>query len=53
MGAIWTEENKFSKWLEVEIVAAEVLAERGEIPLEAARAIRQHARFDMKPIPEI
>ena len=53
MGAIWTEENKFSKWLEVEIVAAEVLAERGEIPVEAARAIRQHARFDVNRIAEI
>ena len=53
MGAIWTEESKFNKWLEVEIVAAEVLAERGEIPLEAARAIRQHARFDGKRIAEI
>ena len=53
MGAIWTEENKFSKWLEVEIVAAEVLAERGDIPTEAARAIRQHARFDAKRIAEI
>jgi len=53
MGAIWTEENKFSQWLEVEIVAAEVLAERGEIPAEAARAMRQRARFDVKRIAEI
>jgi adenylosuccinate lyase len=53
MGAIWTEENKFHKWLEVEIVAAEVLAERGEIPAEAARALRQRARFDVKRIAEI
>jgi len=53
MGAIWTEENKFSKWLEVELVAAEVLAGRGEIPAEAARALRQRARFDVKRIAEI
>ena len=53
MGVIWTEENKFSKWLEIEIVAAEVLAERGEIPAEAARAMRQRARFDVKRIAEI
>ncbi|MBI1955589.1 MAG: adenylosuccinate lyase [Acidobacteria bacterium] len=53
MGAIWTEENKFRAWLEVEIVTAEVLAERGEVPAEAARAIRQKARFDVKRIAEI
>ncbi|MBI3895622.1 MAG: adenylosuccinate lyase, partial [Acidobacteria bacterium] len=53
MGAIWSEENKFRQWLEVEIVTAEVLAERGEIPTEAARAIRQKARFDVKRIAEI
>ena len=53
MGAIWTEENKFKQWLEVEIAAAEVLAERGEIPAEAARAIRKKAKFDVKRIAEI
>src|SRR3990167_5780091 len=53
MGAIWTEENKFRQWLEVELVAAEVLADQGEIPTEAARAIRQHARFDVQRIAEI
>ena len=53
MGAIWTEENKFKQWLEVETAAAEVLAERGEIPAEAARAIRQNAKFDVKRIAEI
>ena len=53
MGAIWTEENKYRQWLEVEIAAAEVLAERGEIPADAARAIRQKAKFDVKRIAEI
>ena len=53
MGAIWTEENKFKQWLEVELAAAEVLAERGEIPAEAARALRQKAKFDVKRIAEI
>ncbi|HEY7680972.1 MAG TPA: adenylosuccinate lyase [Terriglobia bacterium] len=53
MGAIWTDENKFQKWLEVELVTAEVLAERGEIPAEAARAMRAKARFDVKRIGEI
>jgi adenylosuccinate lyase len=53
MGAIWTEENKYKQWLEVEIAAAEVLAERGEIPRAAAKAIRKKARFDLKRIAEI
>ena len=53
MGAIWTEENKFRMWLEVELAAAEVLAARGEIPSEAARALRNGARFDVRRIAEI
>jgi adenylosuccinate lyase len=53
MGAIWTEENKFKQWLEVEIAAAEVLAERGEIPRAAAKALRKKAKFDVKRIAEI
>jgi adenylosuccinate lyase len=53
MGAIWTEENKFRQWLEVELVAAEVLADQGQIPAEAARALRAGARFDVRRIAEI
>jgi adenylosuccinate lyase len=53
MGAIWTEENKFRQWLEVELVTAEVLAEQGEIPAEATHALRRGARFDVKRIAEI
>lgn len=34
MGAIWTEENKFKAWLEVEILACEAWAELGDIPKE-------------------
>ena len=53
MGAIWTEENKYKQWLKVELAAAEVLAERGEIPSEAAEAMRENARFDVARIAEI
>jgi adenylosuccinate lyase len=53
MGAIWTEENRFKQWLEVELVTAEVLAEQGEIPAAAAAAMRQGARFDVKRIAQI
>jgi adenylosuccinate lyase len=44
MGRIWTEENKLAKWLEVELLACEALAERGEIPRDAVIRLRQHAR---------
>ena len=50
MGAIWSEENRYKQWLEVELVAAEVLAEQGHIPAEAAQALRQKARFDVNRI---
>ena len=53
MGAIWTEENKFKQWLEVELVTAEVLADQGEIPADAAKALRKGARFEVKRIAEI
>ncbi|MFT4112130.1 adenylosuccinate lyase [Silvibacterium sp.] len=41
MGQIWTDANKYSKWLAVETTASEVLAEAGIVPVEAARAIRE------------
>jgi adenylosuccinate lyase len=43
MGAIWSEENRFAQWLEVEKAAAEAQAELGIIPAAAARAIRERA----------
>ncbi|MGH9401368.1 MAG: adenylosuccinate lyase [Terriglobia bacterium] len=53
MGRIWSDENKFSKWLEVETVTAEVEAEAGLIPKSAARAIRRRGRFEVEKIREI
>ena len=53
MGRIWSDENRFRGWLEVELAAAEVLAERGEVPAQAARLLREHARFDVARILEI
>ena len=46
LGRIWSEENKYRQWLEVELAASEVLAELGEVPREAAEALRRHADFD-------
>jgi len=53
MGRIWSDENKYRAWLEVELAAAEALAELGEIPVEAARKLREHASFDVERILEI
>jgi adenylosuccinate lyase len=53
MGRIWSEENKFRQWLEVELAAAEALAELGVVPREAARNLREYAGFDLKRILEI
>ena len=53
MGRIWSDENKFRKWLEVELAASEALAEIGEVPTEAAQALRRHADFDVRRIHEI
>ena len=53
MGRIWTEENQFQKWLDVEILATEALGKLGVVPKGAAARIRQKARFDVKRIREI
>src|SRR5690242_8905198 len=53
MGAIWSDENKFQKWLEVEIATAEAEAEAGLIPKSAARAIRRKGRVDVQRVLEI
>jgi adenylosuccinate lyase len=53
MGSVWSEENKFKKWLEIEILACEALAELGEIPREAVGVIKKKAAFDPKRILEI
>ena len=50
MGAIWSDENKYSCWLTVEITASETLAEASIVPLEAAKAIRAKAKFDVARI---
>src|ERR1700676_4507287 len=53
MGRIFSDENRFEQWLAGELAASEALAESGEIPLEAARALRQHAAFDVARIHDI
>jgi adenylosuccinate lyase len=53
MARLWSDENRFATWLEVEIAATEVLAERGVVPPEALATIREKARFDVARIEEI
>jgi adenylosuccinate lyase len=50
MGRIWSEENGFQKWLEVEILAAEGLSRLGKVPKAAIARIRKKARFDVQRI---
>jgi len=43
MGALWSEQNKFQKWLDVEVAVCEVHAEMGTIPAAAVEEIRARA----------
>ena len=53
MGALWSEQNKFQKWLDVEIAVCEVHAENGTIPKEALEQIKARASFTVERINEI
>ncbi|TGD24486.1 adenylosuccinate lyase [Companilactobacillus suantsaicola] len=53
MKPIWTDQNRFQAWLEVEIAAVEGWSKLGEIPVEDAKLIAQNAKFDVAEIAEI
>lgn len=53
MGALWSEQNKFQKWLDVELAVCEVHAERGTIPSAALAEIKSRASFSVERINEI
>jgi adenylosuccinate lyase len=53
MGRIWSDDNRFAKWLDVELAAADALAEAGIVPAEAARALRERAHADAGRILEL
>jgi adenylosuccinate lyase len=53
MGAIWSLQNKFQKWLDVEIAVCEVHAEDGVIPADALEQIRSKAAFTVDRVNEI
>lgn len=50
MGKLWDLENKYHKWLDVEIAACEAWAELGEIPRDVLRTIKKKAMFDVNKI---
>jgi len=53
MSAIWSDENKFQKMLDVEILVCEALASLGKIPEKELKKIKSKAKFDVKRIEEI
>lgn len=53
MGRIWSDENRYQKWLEVELVVCEAWHRLGEIPAEAFGRIRNKASFSIGRIDEI
>lgn len=53
MAKIWSDENRYRCWLEVEILACEAWAELGDIPKEDVQKIRDNASFSVKRILEI
>ncbi len=53
MGKLWEPENRFQKWLDVEIAVCEAWAELGAIPLDALKVIKSRASFDLQRIDEI
>ena len=53
MGRIWEDENRFAKWLDVELAACEGMAEQGLIPLDSLETIQKKARFSVARILEL
>jgi adenylosuccinate lyase len=53
MEQIWSDENKFGKWLEIELAVCQARAEQGEIPQEAVAKIKKRASFSLERIDEI
>ncbi|HKM89423.1 MAG TPA: adenylosuccinate lyase [Candidatus Acidoferrales bacterium] len=53
MARLWSDENRFAKWLEVELAATDILAEAGIVPRAAAETLRARARVDVKRIHEV
>ncbi|MBA1354513.1 MULTISPECIES: adenylosuccinate lyase [Staphylococcus] len=53
MSNIWTDQNRYEAWLEVEILACEAWSKLGDIPAEDVLKIRQNAKVDVNRAKEI
>ena len=53
MGRIWSDQNKYSTWLKVELAVSEILAEMGKVPRESIDIIKEKAQFSVERINEI
>ena len=53
MGRVWSDANRYQKWLDVELAAADTLAEAGQVPQAAAAALRARAKVDVARINEL
>jgi adenylosuccinate lyase len=53
MGRVWSEQRRYETWLQVEVAAAEAMADAGLVPADAARELRSRGRFDIARINEI
>jgi adenylosuccinate lyase len=53
MGLVWSDANRYQKWLDVELAAADTLAEVGLVPKDAAAILHSRAKVDADRINEI
>ena len=53
MGAVWSDDNRYRKWLDVELAVCEAWAGLGRIPLPALQNIKEKAAFSVARIEEI
>jgi adenylosuccinate lyase len=53
MSAVWSPENRYRKWLDIELLACEAMAGLGTIPTKSLQNIKKKAAFDINRIDEI
>lgn len=53
MVSVWSPENRYQKWLDVEILACEAMAKLGKVPQSAIKTIKEKARINVERIDEI
>ena len=53
MSAVWSPENRYRKWLDIELLACEAMARLGTIPTKSLQNIKKKAAFDINRIEEI